>query len=85
MMSIFNRNKKAPKLSIVVICYNMQREIIRTIQSLLPPYQQDISYEDIEIIVVDNTISDDWPVFLNECSNVKVAVPRHIRQLQVVE
>ncbi len=59
MMSLINRNKQVPKLSIVVICFNMQREIVRTIKSLLPPYQEGISYEDIEIIVVDNGSDND--------------------------
>jgi glycosyltransferase involved in cell wall biosynthesis len=42
------------ELSIVVICYNMQREILRTIASVLPPYQQGIKSENLEIIVIDN-------------------------------
>ena len=40
-------------LSIVLICYNMQREIIRTIQSFLHPYQIGIEDKNIEIIVID--------------------------------
>ncbi|MFK8013275.1 MAG: sulfotransferase [Marinicellaceae bacterium] len=40
-------------LSIVLICYNMQREIIRTVQSFLAPYQVDIDDKTIEIIVID--------------------------------
>ena len=51
--------KKAVKLqktdiSIVLICYNMQREIIRTIQSFLKPYQIGVNNKKIEIIVIDN-------------------------------
>ncbi|HHL31129.1 MAG TPA: glycosyltransferase, partial [Oceanospirillales bacterium] len=48
------------ELSIVVICYNMQREILRTIASLLPPYQCGIKHENLEIIVIDNG-SDKMP------------------------
>lgn len=46
--------KKKTDLSIVLICYNMQREIIRTIQSFLPPYQIGVEDKIIEIIVIDN-------------------------------
>lgn len=43
-----------PLLSIVVVGFDMARELPRTIQSLLPPYQQGIDIAEIEIIVVDN-------------------------------
>ncbi len=42
------------RLSIVVICYNMDRELPRTILSLSPQMQTDISAEDYEIIIIDN-------------------------------
>ncbi len=41
-------------LSIVVGCYNMKREIRRTIQSLSGGYQRQISPADYEVILVDN-------------------------------
>jgi glycosyltransferase involved in cell wall biosynthesis len=41
-------------LSVVVVAYDMARELPRTVQSLLPPYQIDIDADDYEIIVVDN-------------------------------
>ena len=44
----------APRLSIVVVGYDMGRELPRTIQSLSPPYQQGVGAGDIEIIVADN-------------------------------
>ncbi|WP_374275205.1 glycosyltransferase family 2 protein [Brevundimonas sp.] len=44
----------APRLSIVVVGYDMARELPRTIQSLSPPYQQGVEAGDIEIIVADN-------------------------------
>lgn len=44
----------APKLSIVVIGYNMARELPRTIRTLAPACQRDISADDYEIIVIDN-------------------------------
>ena len=43
-----------PVLSIVVVGFDMARELPRTIQSPLPPYQRGIALADIEIIVVDN-------------------------------
>jgi len=44
----------APKLSVIVIAYNMARELPRTLRSLSPAMQRDIDADDYEIIVVDN-------------------------------
>ncbi len=41
-------------LSVIVVCYNMARELPRTILSLSPALQRDIAVDDYEIIVVDN-------------------------------
>ena len=41
-------------LSVVVVAYDMAREIPRTLQSLAPGYQQGIGADDYEVIVVDN-------------------------------
>ncbi len=57
------------KVSVIVISYNMAREVPRTVTSFLPPYQQGLSNSDIEIIVLDNgspnpipsVIVDSWP------------------------
>ncbi|KGP64009.1 hypothetical protein EP47_03550 [Legionella norrlandica] len=47
--------KRSQNISVIVISYNMQRELPRTIFSLLPPYQQLINYNlELEIIVIDN-------------------------------
>jgi glycosyltransferase involved in cell wall biosynthesis len=43
-----------PRLSVIVIGYNMARELPRTIRSLSPAMQRDIDADDYEIIVVDN-------------------------------
>ena len=43
-----------PKLSVVVACYEMAAQIKNTLQSLLPPYQRNISTGDYEIILMDN-------------------------------
>jgi glycosyltransferase involved in cell wall biosynthesis len=42
------------KLSVIVACYNMKRELPRTLETLMPYYQRDIAKHDYEIIVVDN-------------------------------
>ena len=44
----------APRLSVVICAYKMQREAPRTILSASVPYQEGISPEDYEVIVVDN-------------------------------
>lgn len=43
-----------PKISAVVVSYDMARELPRTLYSLQAPYQQGLSAEDIEIILIDN-------------------------------
>lgn len=43
-----------PLVSIVVVGFDMARELPRTIRSLLPPYQRGIDSAQIEIIVADN-------------------------------
>lgn len=43
-----------PRLSLVVIVYDMGREAPRTLRSLSIPYQTGIAAEDYEVIVMDN-------------------------------
>lgn len=43
-----------PKLSVVVISYNMPRELPRTIRSLSPSMQQGMSSGEYEVILIDN-------------------------------
>jgi glycosyltransferase involved in cell wall biosynthesis len=43
-----------PKLSVIVIGYNMARELPRTVHSLSPALQRDIAAHDYEVIVIDN-------------------------------
>lgn len=43
-----------PKLSLVIVCHNMARELPRTLRSLSPAMQQGIDARDYEVIVVDN-------------------------------
>ena len=62
------------RLSVVVIAFNMERELPRTIESLSPAVQRDIAADDYEIIVVDNGSAD--PVDVDRCrqwgGNVRV-------------
>jgi hypothetical protein len=44
----------AVSLSVVVVAYDMRRELPRTLQSLAPAYQRGIGMSDYEVIVVDN-------------------------------
>jgi hypothetical protein len=41
-------------LSVVVVSYNMARELPRTLRTLSPSMQRDIAADDYEVIVVDN-------------------------------
>ena len=43
-----------PRLSVIVIGYNMARELPRTVRSLSAALQRDISADDYEVIVIDN-------------------------------
>lgn len=42
------------RLSVVIVAYNMERELPRTLQALAPSYQVDGERLDYEVIVVDN-------------------------------
>ena len=47
-----------PRLSIIIVVYNMQRAAPRSIKSLLTPYQRKINDNTYEIIVVENGSSE---------------------------
>jgi glycosyltransferase involved in cell wall biosynthesis len=49
------------RLSVIICCYNMRRELPRTILSATVPYQQEISPSDFELIIVDNGSTDVMP------------------------
>lgn len=63
-----------PKLSVVVIAYNMARELPRTLQSLSPMCQRHIDADDYEVIVVDNgsTAPFDQQRCRAMCSNLRI-------------
>ncbi|MDP9141143.1 MAG: glycosyltransferase [Pseudomonadota bacterium] len=54
MTSVATTAKTMPRLSIVVIFYNMAREAPRTLYSLSAAYQRDVSASDYEVIAIDN-------------------------------
>ncbi len=56
-----------PKLSIVIVGYNMQSELNRTIISCTAPYQVGVASSDIEVVVVDN--GSDVPFRLSKTTN----------------
>ncbi len=45
---------RGPEISLIVVCYNMARELPRTLRSLSPGYQRGSRPGQCEIIVVDN-------------------------------
>lgn len=45
---------RRPRLSVVVVVHNMQREAPRTLYSLSSAYQRDVSAREYEVIVVDS-------------------------------
>ncbi|HVE45658.1 MAG TPA: glycosyltransferase family A protein [Acidimicrobiales bacterium] len=47
-----------PSLSIVVVAYNMRRELPRTLVSLSPAYQRGVEEDAYEVVVVDNGSSE---------------------------
>ncbi|TVQ85276.1 MAG: glycosyltransferase family 2 protein [Chromatiaceae bacterium] len=51
-----------PLLSVVLACYNMARELPRTIRSVSADMQREISAADYEVIVVDNGSTDPFDV-----------------------
>jgi len=59
-----------PLLSFVVIAYNMQREVSRTVQSLARAYQKGADPVDYEVVVVDNGSAE--PLDLSHLGDIGV-------------
>lgn len=62
-----------PDISIIVINYNMARELPRTLYTLFPPYQKGICAEQVEIIVIDNG------------STQEIKLPENIRDIRLLK
>lgn len=62
------------KLSVIVVSYNMGRELPRTILSLSPAMQRDILPDDYEIIIVDNgsKIPPDLADYESLCPHIRI-------------
>lgn len=73
MMTLFKR----PKLSVVVVVYNMAREAPRTLFSLSSAYQRNVLADDYEVIVVDSGSS---PAF--DATQLK-GLAGHFRHIRV--
>jgi glycosyltransferase involved in cell wall biosynthesis len=54
MMRLVRRILRRPKLSVIVVIYDMTREAPRTLHSLSTAYQRSVVEDDYEVIVVDN-------------------------------
>jgi len=70
------KNKKLPRLSIVLIAYDMQREVPRTLFSLGRSYQQQTDNLDYEIIVIDN--GSPTPLTLTDMGCIGVPVRHYV-------
>lgn len=57
-------NPTTPTLSVIVACYNMRRELPRTLATLSPRYQN-LPADEYEVIVVDNGSTE--PLSIDEC------------------
>ena len=51
---VFSRTFNKPLVSVIVVSYNMERELPKTLYSLSQSYQLHMSEQDYEVIVVDN-------------------------------
>jgi Glycosyl transferase family 2 len=71
------RDNTEPALTVVVVVYDMARELPRTLHSLSPPYQRAICADDYEVIVVDN--GSPQPID----QSVIDKFPGHIRSIRI--
>lgn len=78
--SFHRRPSTPPGLSVVVISYNMRREIPRTLRSLSVPYQKNIARTEYEIILVDNGSEQPWTArdFTDLDADLRIVNPRDI-------
>jgi hypothetical protein len=69
------RLRRRPDLSVVVVTYDMQRELPRTLRSLASSYQQGMEDVDYEIVVVDN--GSPSPIDLHEVEAIDPRIRVH--------
>lgn len=68
---------RRPRVSVVIMSYNMAREVPRTVHSFLPPYQQGLSPEDVEILVLENGSSAPVP------QDIRASWPSSVRYFNI--
>ena len=68
MRSKVDGSASEPKLSVVVVSYNMARELPRTLRSLSVQMQKGLDEDDYEIVVVDNGSSE--PFDQDQCQSI---------------
>jgi len=68
-----------PLFSVIIIAYNMAREVPRVVQSFLPGYQQGVEPDDIEIIVMENGSSVPIP------QDIVNSWPKNVRYINVTD
>lgn len=66
-----------PRISVIVVCYNMAREVPRTVRSFLPPYQGGLRQDDVEVIVLENGSPKPIP------ENIRASWPPAVRYINV--
>lgn len=53
--------RSKPRLSLIIIAFDMARELPRTIQSLSPDHQRGVTVDDYELVLVDNGSPESVP------------------------
>ena len=48
------KRSAGPRLSVIVVCYQMEEQMGNTVRSLLPPYQRKLKTSEYEILLIDN-------------------------------
>jgi glycosyltransferase involved in cell wall biosynthesis len=76
MADVSTRTGRRP-LSVVVVAYEMSRELPRTLRSLAPDYQRGIGAEDYEVVLVDNGSKDELDAAM------LARFPGHIRATRI--
>lgn len=66
-----SKKNNNPIISIVLVSYNMMRELPRTVYTLRAPYQKYIDNDEIEILIVDNGSREKIDMF-HDYDNVRV-------------
>lgn len=67
--------KNTPKVSVILIGYSMSQQLENTLLSLAPDYQQGVDSDDYEVIVIENSSSD------NLSAEKVAALPDNFRYL----